>query len=164
MDLITLIRSKRAHVDRLSSQHGIAGETAAIVQDGTWLPRPKGPALRTLIAALAADGTPIKPSSFDAIAVPADLKIDLSDPAAVKAGLPRLTFVEIKTANQPRVRDDFSNYFFALTENEIEAAAILGTRHCVALFNKISGRMLITSVPQLLTRARSTTWQVSIQL
>jgi len=75
-----------------------------------------------------------------------------------------MTFIEIKTANQGRVRADFSGYFFAFTEGEIEAAEALGNRHKVMLNNNLTGETLLSSVPELLVRARSTTWQLSIQL
>ncbi|WAC24424.1 hypothetical protein [Blastomonas sp. SL216] len=94
-----------------------------------WVARPKGIALRRLIDALAATGVHIKASSFDALAVPPDL--DASDISSVCACLSEITFIEIKTANQPRVKAGFDGFFFALTENEIAAADALGARHRV---------------------------------
>ncbi|GAB3836001.1 hypothetical protein GCM10028821_33690 [Hymenobacter jeollabukensis] len=75
-----------------------------------------------------------------------------------------MVFIEIKTANQARVKDDFSGFFFALTESEIAAAEALGTRHRVALFNNITGAALLTSVADIMARAKSSSWQVSVQL
>ena len=84
--------------------------------------------------------------------------------ASMRVLLSALVESGIKTANQSRVREDFSGFFFALTENEIEASTVLGDRHRVVLFNKLTGRTLWTSVPELLQRSRSTTIQVSLQL
>ena len=75
-----------------------------------------------------------------------------------------MTFIEVKTATQERVKPGFSGFFFAFTENEISAATQLGSRYKVALFNKRTKELLITSLPELMKRAGSTTWQVSIQL
>ena len=120
--------------------------------------------MRTLLGALAESGIRIKASSFDAIALPAGVEVDFGDVTSVRAALAEMVFVEIKTANQSRVREDFSGFFFALTESEIEASIALGRRHRVVLFNKLTGSMLWTSVPELLNRSRSRTIQVSLQL
>src|SRR4029450_3546106 len=103
---------------RLSNQNGTAGERAAVEQMDSWLPKPKGRDMKNLMRVLHEAGILIKPSSFDAIIPPAGDTLDYSDLAALKRLLPRMTFVEIKTANQERVREDFSGFFFALTENE----------------------------------------------
>jgi hypothetical protein len=34
----------------------------------------------------------------------------------------------------------------------------------VALYSRTTGQYLLTSVPEILARARSTTWQLSVQL
>jgi hypothetical protein len=159
---LEVIAAKRAHLDRLANQRGAVGEQEAVLASEQWVPRPKGLALRGLMDALAAAGIHIKASSFDALAVPPDL--DITDTEAVRARLLDITFIEIKTANQPRVKAGFDGFFFALTENEIAAADALGERHRVALYNKISGEILIKSVPEIVARAKSSTWQFSVQL
>lgn len=53
---------------------------------------------------------------------------------------------------------------FALTEAEIQTADPLGDRRHLALFNKLTGALLLTSVLDILSRSRSTNWQVSVQL
>jgi hypothetical protein len=84
--------------------------------------------------------------------------------ASITRWLPDMTFIEVKTANQKRVQPDFSGFFFALTEKEIQAYEVLGDRHCVVLFNAATEQMHRTSVAAILGRARSATWQVSVQL
>lgn len=116
------------------------------------------------MAVLKESGVVIKGSSFDAIALPAGRVVDFTDAAAVAESLPDMVFIEIKTANQERVRPDFSGFFFALTEGELLVSEVLGPRHRVMLLNKATGAMLLTSVPEILARARSTNWQVSVQL
>ncbi|HEY7578371.1 MAG TPA: hypothetical protein VH855_12310 [Acetobacteraceae bacterium] len=106
----------------------------------------------------------MKRSSFDAVGLPEGRVVDFTDKGAVKANLEDMVFVEIETANQARVRPDFSGFFFALTEGELLASEALGRRHRVMLLNKATGTMLLTSVPEILARARSTNWQVSVQL
>lgn len=162
MTPLEIIAAKRAHLDRLANQSGAAGEQEAVLVSKQWIVRPKGLALRRLIDALAATGVHIKASSFDALAVPPDL--DVSDIDAICSRLSEITFIEIKTANQSRVKAGFGGFFFALTENEIAAADALGERHRVALYNKISGEILITSVSEIVGRAKSSTWQFSVQL
>ena len=162
MDLFEIIAAKRRHLQRLASTQGASGEQSAILAMETWLPRPKGVALKTLLDALAETGVRIRPSSFDAVAAPSP--VDFRNRAALRAQLADLVFIEIKTANQARVKPGFAGFFFALTESEIAAAETLGDRHRVALFNNMTGELLLTSVPEILTRARSTNWQVSVQL
>jgi hypothetical protein len=164
LELLEIISAKRQHLDRLATTKGAAGEAKAINEMEHWLPRPRGRELKTLITALRDKGVEIKGSSFDAIAIPEGITVDFSDADSIATALPRMTFIEIKTANQPRVREDFSGFFFALTESEIAAAAALGEQHRVALYNRASGEILLTSVPELISRARSMNWQVSIQL
>lgn len=164
MDPVELIRARRVHLARLAATHGTGGERDAVGLAQTWVPKPKGRGMKILMQALEAAGTPIKPSSFDAIHVREGLSVDFADCESVCRALGGMVFVEIKTADQDRVKDDFCGFFFALTESEIDAATKLGTRHCVALYNRRTSKMLLTSVPELLSRARSTTMQLSIQL
>lgn len=162
MEPIDLITGRRRHLERLANRSGARGEATALLTQPDWYPRPRGPELKTLLAALAADGIMIRPTSFDAIAAPRPLSFD--DPSLLRGQLQQSTFIEIKTANQPRVKPGFAGFFFALTEAEIIAAEQLGPRHRVVLFNNLTGEMLSTSVPEILARSKSTNWQVSVQL
>jgi hypothetical protein len=157
-----IIAAKRAHLARLANSNGAVGETSVLLTMAHWTPRPKGAALRQVLDELAREGILIKPSSFDAIA--AIGLLDFSDPDQLSEQLSLATFIEIKTANQARVKPGFSGFFFAITESEIAAAEALGNRHRVALFNNLTQELLLTSVPELLERARSTNWQLSVQL
>ena len=159
-----LLEIKREHLKRLANQRGAAGENFVLSNNTHLIPRPTGRALEAILSVLAETGIRIKKTSFDAIAVPENEIIDFFDPVALREMVKKITFVEIKTANQTRTRPDFSGFFFALTEGEIKAAEALGDRHRVMLVNRITGATLLTSVPELLTRARSTNWQVSVQL
>jgi hypothetical protein len=159
---VEVIAAKRAHLARLANQSGAAGELEARLAMEDWVARPKGTGLRVLLDALSETGISIKASSFDALAVPQT--IDFTDSALVRALLPQITFIEIKTANQARVQSGFGGFFFALTESEITAAELLGPRHRVALFNKRTGELLMSSVPEIISRTRSMTWQLSVQL
>lgn len=159
---LDLIREKRSHLARLANQSGAAGELAALASMDHWTPRPKGSALRRLLDALASDGIYIKASSFDAMATPVPLAF--GDLDVLRTQLMQTVFIEIKTANQARVKAGFAGFFFALTEREILAAEQLGDRHRVALYNNLTGELLLTSIPEILERSRSTNWQVSIQL
>ena len=127
-----------------------------------WISRPKGPPLRALLAALAETGITIKASSFDALATCEPL--DFASPDRLLDQLSGVTFIEIKTANQARVKPGFDGFFFALTESEISAAEQLGSRHRVALFNNLTNELLITSVSDIIARSRSMNWQLSVQL
>ncbi|MBR7990747.1 hypothetical protein KDX04_33440 [Burkholderia cenocepacia] len=161
---LELIKSKRKHIDRLANQRGAAGEITALLNQGCWIARPRGKGLKILLDALRDAGINISGSSFDAIHLPIAHSLDFTDASAVKNFLPEMVFIEIKTANQSRVKSDFSGFFFALTEREIIASEILGNRHKVALFNAKTSEIQITSVPEILARAKSTNWQISIQL
>lgn len=164
-DTIDFLNLKREHIRRLANQKGAAGEAEALAMNPHFVPRPKGEGLKNLMVALAESGTSIRKSSFDAIALPAGTDaVDFLNRQALGRLLPQMVFIEIKTSNQSRVREDFSGFFFAFTEGEIAAAEALGARHRVMLLNRATGGMLLTSVPEIFARARSTNWQVSVQL
>ncbi|MDN7631677.1 hypothetical protein [Burkholderia cenocepacia] len=164
MNPLEVIEAKRKHLARMANQSGASGELRAVAEMDNWVPRPKGKGLKTLLAALAETGVVIKATSFDAIALPENERVNFEDLGAVSAALSKMTFIEIKTANQERVRPGFTGFFFALTEGEIAASEALRERHCVALYNKLSNELLVTSVPEILARAKSMNWQVSVQL
>ncbi|MDU0370065.1 hypothetical protein ACFPAF_06650 [Hymenobacter endophyticus] len=159
-----VIAAKRIHLARLANQQGAAGELLALHEEDTWVPRPKGNALKILLEALRETGITIKASSFDAIELPEGTEVDFLNKEQVRALLPAMVFVEVKTANQARVKPDFSGFFFALTESEIAAAEVLGNRHKVVLRNRLTGESLQTSIPDILARAKSSSWQLSVQL
>lgn len=162
MNLKELLAAKRAHVARFANEKGAAGENLSIVASEQWVPRPKGAGLKILLSELANSGIVIKATSFDAIALPA--AVDFSDRDEVRRHLASMVFVEIKSASQARVREGFGGFFFAVTESEMAAAEQLGDRHRVALHNTKTGEILLTSVGEIVGRARSMTWQLSIQL
>jgi len=164
MSLVEIIKAKRAHLARFANQNGAAGEASVLAEMANWIPRPKGKALQVLLASLDASGISIKSSSFDAIALPPAYQLDFLNSSQVTAALPLMCFIEIKSANQSRVKPGFNGFFFALTESEISAADQLKERHRVALYNKVTGEVLLTSVTEILARAKSSTWQVSVQL
>ncbi|MNS73914.1 hypothetical protein D3C72_1073730 [compost metagenome] len=159
---LEVILAKRAHITRMANQSGAAGEQNAIQVHELWVPRPRGKELKILMEALAKSGFSIRASSFDALALPH--AIDLADAEQVRLRLPEITFIEIKTARQKRVRPGFDGFFFALTEREIEASEQLGKRHKVALFNTLTEEILLTSVDEIIKRSRSMNWQLSVQL
>jgi len=148
----------------LANQRGAAGEAVALAEMDHWIERPSGSNLKLLLSELRETGVNIKGSSFDAIWLLGSVHIDFSNPAEVRAALPRMTFIEIKSASQARVKPGFAGFFFALTENEIDASEALGHRHRVALYNKITGELLLTSVSEILARTKSSNWQLSVQL
>jgi hypothetical protein len=162
--LLQLIKQKREHAKRLANENGAAGEIAMLTAGTELMPRPKGKELNLLISALKESGINIKGSSFDAISLPSDCEVDFSDEKSILDNLKNMTFIEIKTANQSRVKSDFSGFFFAITEREIFAAEVLGSQHRVMFYNKQTGATLLTSIPEILARARSMNWQASIQL
>ena len=164
MTPLELIQSKRAHVARLANQRGAEGEQASLEDMKHWIPRPSGAGLKILLEELRATGKEIKRSSFDALHIPNNPDLNFLDPAAVRLALPTIEFIEIKTANQTRVKPGFAGFFFALTESEIAAAEALGLKHRVALYNKATSELHLTSVPEILARAKSSTWQLSVQL
>jgi len=162
MTPLELITARRAHLDRLANQRGAEGERDVHILRADWTPRPTGARCRTLLSVLAEAGKPIKASAFDALVLPP--QVDLDDASSIAMHLEKIIFIEIKTANQARVKPGFEGFFFALTENEIIASNLLGDQHRVALFNNLSGEILLTSVPDIVARARSSTWQLSLQL
>lgn len=155
---------KRAHLERFVNQSGAAGEAVARLEMEHWIQRPNGAQLKVLLTALDETGIVIKGSSFAVIALPSAGQIDFSNAAEVRSALQNMCFVEIKTASQSRVKPGFDGFFFALTESEIVAAEVLGMCHRVALYNKHTGESLLTSILEILTRKKSSTWQLSVQL
>jgi len=161
---IDLINSKKQHLARYANQNGANGELVTIESNDNWIPRPQKNELKLLLTALEETGISIKRSSFDALSIPKGVTVDFNDLESIKASLSKIVFIEIKSANQDRVKEDFTGFFFALTENEIKAAEALGNRHQVALYNKKTSEILMTTVPEIINRAKSSTWQVSVQL
>lgn len=161
-----LLKVKREHVKRLVNANGAAGESMALtlLDSSRFVRRPKGSGLKHLMTALSETGITIKPTSFDVVALPEGQSVDFMSLDSTRLALPQMTFIEVKTSNQNRVKPDFSSFFFALTEGEIRAAEALGNRHGVLLINRATNASLLTTVPEILARARSTTWQVSVQL
>ncbi|MCG6311839.1 hypothetical protein [Vibrio vulnificus] len=159
-----VIELKKNHLLRFANESGAKGEILSIEANEDWIPRPKGDRLKNLLSALELTGLNIKRSSFDALSIPADIEVDFGSIESILEALPKITFIEIKTANQERVKEDFSGFFFALTESEISAAEQLGDRHKVALFNKRTSKMVMTTVSDIVAKSRSMTWQVSVQL
>ena len=164
MNPIDVINSKKQHLARYANENGLNGELVTIESNENWIPRPKGNELKLLLSALEETGIIIKRSSFDALSIPKEVTVDFNDLESIKASLSDIVFIEIKSANQDRVKEDFTGFFFALTENEIKAAEALGNRHQVALYNKKTSEILMTSVSEIINRAKSSTWQVSVQL
>lgn len=161
---VEIVKSKKEHIARLTNRSGAEGESQVLASQENWQERPKGQELRNLLGALENTGISIKPTCFDAIALPIGKNLDLSSVETAAEFLSEIVFIEIKSANQSRVKPDFTGFFFALTENEILAAELLGNRHRVALHNKISGEIVMSSVSEILDRAKSKNWQVSVQL
>jgi hypothetical protein len=164
MTPLELVRSKREHIARLANRRGADGEQIALEDMPHWIPRPVGVGLKVLLDELRVAGKVIKSTSFDAIHIPGITSIDFSQALTVRAARPTMTFIEIKSASQSRVKPGFAGFFFALTEGEIAAAEVLGPKHRVALYNKLTGELQLTSVQEIITRARSSNWQVSVQL
>ncbi len=162
MNPLDLITEKKTHLARLANQRGAAGESSIVETKDNWVPRPRGVKLKRLLNELEKTGVSIKWSSFDAIAL--SESVDFEKPEKIQRYLPEMVFIEIKTANQDRVKPGFKGFFFAITENEIHAADQLGHRYRVALFNAKSGEIVLTSVAEILARSKSMTWQVSVQL
>lgn len=164
MDLSEIIQLKKEHLNRLANQTGSEGEISVIEDLEALTRRPKGQQLKNLLAALKRTGIEIKGTSFDAIELPQNCNLNLDDIESIEHLINDITFIEIKTANQERVKPDFSGFFFALTESEIAAAEQLGKRHKVILYNKKTAATLVTSIPEIIKRRKSATWQISVQL
>ncbi|CAH7038726.1 conserved hypothetical protein [Vibrio chagasii] len=164
MNIIDILQLRKEHIDRLSSTSGSQGENLAIQKNQHWIERPKAKELNNLLTLLSESGINIKRASFDAIELPEGVSVDFSCLDSIKTSLPLMTFIEIKTTNKESVKEDFTGYFFAFTEGELHAAEQLGERHKVALVNKRTEHIIMSSVPDLLARAKSMNWQVSVQL
>jgi hypothetical protein len=122
VELSEILALKREHLDRLANARGAAGEVAIVTGNTQFMSRPKGMPLRTLMSALRASGVSIKPTSFDAIAIPAGAVLNWGEPQSVARLLTDLVFIELKTASQPRVKDDFSDFFLALFDLGVGSA------------------------------------------
>lgn len=166
MSIHELIESKKEHLERFSSKNGVSGERLLLDSEALWIKRPKGKEMANLLATLKqVEGIEIKPTSFDFILIPENVKVDFSDLISLANGIKCLTFIELKSCNQKRVTTpDFKGFFFAITENEMRAAQLLGDRHKVILHNKKTGDKLVTSVHEIISRASSMNWQMSVNL
>jgi len=164
LTLHELISLKKQHADRLANQSSAAGESELLDEIASMIPRPKGKTLKVILKALANKGINIKGTSFDAIIVPDGIDVDFSNVESLQASIGELIFVEIKTTKKESVKDDFSGYFFALSEGEIAASEALEERYQVILYNYVQKKYLKTTVADILSRSKSRTWQLSLQL
>jgi hypothetical protein len=160
-----LLNKRREHIKRFANENGAAGEISVLAEHKHFVARPRKQELKNLLQCLKDfENIEIKGTSFDAIELPNGVTVDFKDMESIKSALPKMIFTEIKTANQKRVKEDFQGFFFAFTEGEIEASEKLKGRHQVLLVNKKTKKMRLTSVPYLLGRSKSKTWQLSVQL
>lgn len=75
------------------------------------IPRPKSKELKNLLSVLEETGISIKRSSFDAISHPSTKEIDFTNMNSIRDAITAMVFVEIKSANQYQVKEDFTGYF-----------------------------------------------------
>ena len=92
-------------------------------------------------------GISIAGTSFDAVLLPDGYRPDFTDVKDLRARLPEMIFVEIKSTKKESVKDDVSGFFFSLTEKEIDAAHQLGHRHIVLLHNLLTGALRLIGSP-----------------
>ena len=163
MRQIDELEEKRVKLSKAATTRGAEGEKDAMILFENLIDRPKGKDMKNLLDALTQLDLNIKSTSFDKIDS-GGVNIDFSDVNHLVQILPRLTFVEVKSTDRASIPEDFSGYFFAITENEIDASIILGEQYRVLLINKVTGYKKWTTVQALLERAKSKTWQVSLNL
>ena len=157
------LEGKRKKLSKAATTRGSEGEQGAMMLFKNLIDRPKGKDMKNLLQALSQLGLNIKPTSFDKIDS-GGIEINFSDVNHLVKILSQITFIEVKSTDRKSIPEDFSGYFFALTENEIDASIILGDRYKVLLINKVTGYSKWTTVKALLERAKSKTWQVSLNL
>ncbi|WP_108944122.1 hypothetical protein [Shewanella halifaxensis] len=96
--------------------------------------------------------------------MPIGTKVDFNCPKSIQNHIYNMVFIEIKTTNNTSVKEDFTGYFFAFTQGELSASEQLGVRYAIALVNRRTKNIEMSSVPKLLVKAKSMNWQVSVQL
>jgi hypothetical protein len=126
------------------------------------VPRPKAQELDNLLA-LAGEGR-IKKKAFDGLLLPPGAKVDFSDTRSIRRHLRQIIFIEVKTTSRPNVGKDFRNYYFSISENELDAAEQLGRNYRFALYNRRTGHYLILTLKQLKARIRRSHVSHSVQL
>jgi len=164
LKLPELLKSRKEHLARLSNKNGSEGELLSIQMTHNWIKRPKGKEMKNLLHVLHERQIHIKSTSFDAIHLPDEIEVNFKNVESIENAFPYMTFIEIKSGKQNRIKEDFSGFFFAITENEIKASEHLKDKYVVALFNKNTKDLLLTSIPEIIQRSRSSNWQVSVQL
>lgn len=162
--ILDILEARRTHLARLATTRGAKGEASVLSASEGWLPRPKGKHSKNLRAALEAKGIKIKITSFDMISMTKGQSVDFNSVESITNALPNMIFLEVKTANKEIVQPGFGRFFFAFTEHEISASKQLGQCYRVVLYNSRTKELLITSLQEVMARAGSSTWQVSIQL
>jgi hypothetical protein len=159
-----LIDGKRKHLGRFTNSIGASGERALVLSQDNWVERPRGREIKILLSCLEERNIRIKASSFDAIQVPEEVKVDFSLRDSVAASLSVLKFIEIKTSSKVTVDADFNGFYFSISEAELLAAEALGDQYVVALHHKVSQTYRFYSMDEIFRRRRSLSWQVSIQI
>lgn len=163
VDLAKKVSSRQRGKNNAGS--GAAAEKKAL-ETFSWSRRPIGKEMINLLAVLHQNRKFIDPTSFDALTTKNGEEINFKSVDALSEIFDSLIFIEIKSGNQERLKEDFTDFFFALTYKEIQAALILEKQHMVVLLNTKPGKenILYTNVTALLERATSMNWQLSIQL
>ena len=95
----------------VQSKRCTEGETYVIDNLDNLIPRPKSKELKNLLSVLEETGISIKRSSFDAISHPSTKEIDFTNMNSIRDAITAMVFVEIKSANQYQVKEDFTGYF-----------------------------------------------------
>lgn len=147
---------------------GARGERRIVQVHPHRVKRPNGHGLQFLLNAMADIGYPdIPPTGFDAVDIPQEAHeggFTFSSNRMVREWCEHFRFVEVKTCTQERADDGFGRFLFGFPYAEIRAAEILGDRYIVVLYNSLTGQIRESSLPDLLGRASSKAWQLTVQL
>lgn len=100
--------------------------------------------------------------AFDIVRCPKNL--DLNDAREVGRRLSEVLVCEIKSTNKPKVKPDFSGYFFSITGGEMLTAQSLGDQYRFIFVHTQTQRYLELSLQQIFARSRCIypTWSIQL--
>lgn len=88
--------------------------------------------------------------------------MDLDSAESIYERIDDLLVCEIKSTNNPSVKERFAGYFFAITAGEMLTAQSLGDRYRFVFVNTITRELLDLSLREIFARSRGIypTWSV----
>lgn len=170
-DIINEKIKARLKKEKITTQNGAEGEAnfssiaLKLFPEYKIVRRPVGAARKAFIEVTSELELDIPVTGFDFIGIPTKVNLPLNEKEVWTENILDMIFIEVKTSKQTRTKADFSNFLFSITHKEERVAEAVGPeKHRVVLVNSLTGVTCVTSIKELLLRAKSISRQITVQL